>query len=135
MPTVTTAYAGDMLFETKIGAHVITADVPAAMGGKDRAPTPPDLFIASLGACVGAFVAQYCNRREIDPTSLSVDVSYEKADNPTRLQNLKVTIHLPACEVGDRREALLRVAEHCPVHETIETVEAIEFELFDKSNS
>ncbi|MFO7548551.1 MAG: OsmC family protein [Acidimicrobiia bacterium] len=135
MPTVTTNYAGSMLFETKIGSHVITADVPASMGGSDRAPTPPDLFVASLGACVGAFVAQYCDRRDIDTTGLSVDVTFEKADNPVRLENLKVRINLPDCTVGDRRAALLRVAEHCPVHETIETVESIEFELIDASGA
>ena len=57
MAKITTYYKGDMLFESKLGAHSVIIDVPAGMGGKDRGPTPPEIFIASLGSCVGAFVA------------------------------------------------------------------------------
>ena len=38
MPSITTYYKGDMLFESQIGKHTITIDVPPAMGGSDRGP-------------------------------------------------------------------------------------------------
>ena len=50
MAKITTYYKGDMLFESKLGTHSIIIDVPAGMGGTDRGPTPPELFIASLGS-------------------------------------------------------------------------------------
>jgi uncharacterized OsmC-like protein len=56
MPAITTTYQGDMAFETVLGRHRLLIDVPAAMGGQDRGPTPPELFVASLGSCVAAFV-------------------------------------------------------------------------------
>lgn len=62
MPTIETTYRGDMEFETVLGSHRLVIDAPASMGGKDRGPTPPELFVASLGSCVGAFVASYCGR-------------------------------------------------------------------------
>lgn len=135
MPTITTRYKGDMLFETQLGNHTLTTDVPPAMGGKDRGPTPPEVFVASLGACVAAFVADYCQRTGIDTRDLSVDVSFEKAENPIRLVNLKVRVNLPHGECGTRREAVLRVAEHCPVHETINSVEGIPFELISRDGT
>ena len=132
MSKITTYYKGDMLFESKLGNHDILIDVPSNMGGRDRGPTPPELFVASLGSCVGAFVANYCNQTNVDAQGMTVDITFDKAGPPTRLVNLKVKINLPNGECKNREKALLRVAEHCPVHETIATMEEIEFELVDK---
>lgn len=129
MAKITTYYKGDMLFESKLGAHSIIIDVPASMGGKDRGPTPPEIFVASLGSCVGAFVAQYCGRSGIDASDMTVDVTFDKMDNPTRLVNLKVRVDLPHGKCADRQAAIQRVAEHCPVHETIVTMQGIEFDI------
>ena len=134
MATITTTYKGDMLFETKTGNHTLQADVPPAMGGKDRAPTPPELFIASLGTCISAFVANYCGKAGVNATDMTVDVEFEKADDPTRLINLKVIIKMPNATCKNRQTAIRRVAEHCPVHETIVTLEEISFEIYDKED-
>jgi putative redox protein len=133
MAKITTYYKGDMLFESKLGNHSIVVDVPADMGGTDRGPTPPQLFIASLGSCVAAFVAQYCERTGIDSRDMTVDVSYDKVEDPTRFVNLKVTVNMPhgECDEG-RKKAILRVAQHCPVHETISTLSGVEIELLGK---
>ncbi len=132
MASITTSYKGNMLFETKIGNHAIVIDVPENMGGSDRGPMPPQLFVASLGSCIGAYVAQYCRNNSIDDTGMTVDVSFEKVDNPTRLINLKVTIRFPNGDCSARVDAIQRVAEHCPVHETIMTMKGIEVEILDK---
>lgn len=132
MAKITTYYKGDMLFESRLGDHSIVVDVPPSMGGKDRGPTPPELFVASLGSCVGAFVAQYCGRSGVDAQDMTVDVTFDKADNPTRLINLKVHVDLPHGECADRERAIRRVAEHCPVHETIVTLEGIEIDIVGK---
>ena len=99
------------------------------MGGSDRAPTPPELFIASLGSCVGAFVVNYCNNAGVDMRDMTVDVTFDKADDPTRLTNVKVTVKMPYGACGRRKDAMRRVAEHCPVHETINTIDEVDFVL------
>jgi putative redox protein len=131
MPTIRTCYMGDMLFETKLGKHTLHIDVPPTMKGKDRGPTPPQLFIASLGSCVAALVAEFCEEHGIDATGLTVDVGFEKSDHPTRLTAIRVTIALPHGKCDDRctSKAIQRVAKHCPVHETITTIDDIRFEI------
>lgn len=133
MPTIRTTYDGDMLFRTHSGSHDLVIDVPAPMGGKDRGMTPPEVFIASLGSCVGALVADYCGRSGLDATGMIVDVDFDKASDPTRLENLKVRILLPHTECGRREDAVRRVAEHCPVHETIATLGDVTFEVLDST--
>jgi len=129
MATVSTAYKGDMLFETQLGRHNVLIDVPPSMGGNDRGPTPPEFFVASLGSCVAALVANYCNNASIDITDLSVDVEFDKAEDPTRLTNVKVLIHLPHADLNGRETAILRVAERCPVHETICSMDGVEISM------
>jgi uncharacterized OsmC-like protein len=118
-----------MLFETQLGRHNVLIDVPPSMGGSDRGPTPPEFFVASLGSCVAALVANYCNNASIDITDLSVDVAFDKAEDPTRLTNVKVRIHLPQAELNGREAAILRVAERCPVHETICSMDSVEISM------
>jgi len=130
---ITTDYKGDMLFESKIGNHSIIIDVPPDMGGTDRGPTPPQIFIASLGSCIGAFVANYCNNTGIDTTDMTVDATFDKVEDPTRLVNIKVQVNLPHGDYEKRKKALLRVAEHCPVHETICNLEGIDITIQGKS--
>ena len=129
MAEVVTKYLGDMLFETQLGNHTIQIDVPGVMGGSDRGPTPPELFVASLGSCVGAFVASYCSKAEINMEGMNVVVSFDKANNPTRLTNLQVKVNMPNDGCKNREKAIQMAASHCPVHETIKTFEGMQFKL------
>jgi len=129
MAKIITHYKGDMLFESKTGKHSITIDVPADMGGEDRGPIPPQVFVASLGSCIGAFVAHYCEKNGIDDTGLTVEMSFEKAGEPTRLVDLKATVSLPNGDCGARIRAIERVADLCPVHETIKTMKGLEITI------
>lgn len=129
MAKITTRYKGNMLFESQLGKHKLTIDVPPVMGGTDRGPIPPDLFVASLGSCIGAFVAQYCENHGIDTDGMTIDMTFEKVENPTRLVDLKATVNLPKGDCKQRIEAIRRVAEHCPVHETITTMRGLEIEI------
>jgi putative redox protein len=132
MGTIVTRALGDMSFESTMGAHRLIIDVPEAMGGKGRGPTPPELFIASLGSCVAAFIASYCGQHGIDASGLEVRVDFDKDSGPpVRLVNLHVNVQLPNVAEPDQihQAALRHVAEHCPVHETIHTIGTIQFDF------
>jgi len=137
MATITTYYHGDMKFETTMGNHKLIIDVPEGMGGKDRGPQPPQLFIASIGSCVAALIAEYCNSHDTDASDMRVDISFDKEPNPTRLTNIKVKVTMPHVDCDDKRReaALKRVAHHCPVHKTIETMDNVEFEIVGQEMS
>ncbi|HDD57063.1 MAG TPA: osmotically inducible protein OsmC, partial [Thermoplasmatales archaeon] len=53
----------------KVFAHydnfVIQTDQPVVEGGEGSAPSPFDLFIASIGTCIGYYVLKFCKQREI----------------------------------------------------------------------
>ena len=133
MDVITTHHKGDMLFETQLGNHRLEIDVPDSMGGKDRGPQPPELFVASLGSCVAALVANYCNKAGLSTEGLTVDVMYEKASDPTRLADVKVNVDLPQADISGREQALKRVADRCPVHQTICSLEGVDIQVSGKA--
>lgn len=122
-------YDGDMLFSTKVGNNEVKIDVPDAMGGKDRAMTPPQLMLVSLASCSAAFAARYCNNVGIDTEGLTVELEYDKLEAPTRLTNFKMNVIVPNAP-EEKKKAILRAASHCPVKATLENFEGIEMELY-----
>lgn len=133
MPSAVTRYRGQMLFETEVGGQTVVTDVTPPMGGQGRAPTPPDLFVVSIGACVAAFVAHYCEQQGIDTRDLTVTTAFEKADKPALLTNFHVAVALPHGDCGDRLAAVERVAEHCIIHETLKALESIDIGIQDRA--
>ena len=129
MPEVTVKHMGDMKFETQIGNHKLIIDVPPEMDGKDRGPTPPQLFVASLSSCIAIFAASYCNNAGINAEGLSVSLSFDKLKDPIRLANFKAQIKIPNGDVGKREKAVIAAASHCPIHETIHLPQKVEITL------
>jgi len=129
MPEITVHHRGDMQFETTIGNHRLTIDVPPEMKGKDRGPTPPELFVASLSSCIAVFATSYCNNAGINTEGLSVTLSFDKLKDPTRLGKFKAVIKIPQDEVGKRDKAVVHAASHCPIHETIRVSSEVEITL------
>lgn len=120
-----------MLFETEVGGQRIRNDVTPAMGGKGREPTPPDYFVVSLGSCIGAFVAHYCEQQGIDTRELSVETAFEKTEKPAFLTDFRVDVTLPHADCAERRAAVERVAEHCIIHETLAHLKAVQIRIHD----
>jgi uncharacterized OsmC-like protein len=134
MSTITAVYRGDQGIEAIVGKHRLLVDAPPGLGGKGRGPTSSELFVASLGTCVAAFVGAYCDRAGLDTTDLTVDVTFDQQDDPTCLVDIEVVVNLPHADAGQREAAIRRVAEHCPVHETVEySLDVVHFEVRDRS--
>ncbi len=109
----TSRYLGGKRFETEVGSQRITTDHTGA------GPTPPDFFVTSIAACVGIYVADYCNRVGLDTRDLTVDLEYAK--DAARMFDFSVRVRLPHADLGARMGAVQRVAESCFVHQTIRT--------------
>ena len=129
MPEITVKHKDDMEFETQIGNHNLTIDIPPENNGKDRGPTPPQLFIASLSSCIAIFVASYCSNAAMQQDFNAKGLSYDKLTNPSSLGNLKAVIKIPNGDVGKREKGVIRAAELCLIQETIRLSPEVELTL------
>jgi putative redox protein len=106
-------------FMVQARSHLVLCDQPKTNGGADTGMTPPELFLASLGTCVGYHVAQYCDTRDLKCESLEVHVQGEIMPHPGRIGRIVIQVLLPIDLEPDRLDALLRTATHCTIHNTL----------------
>ncbi len=104
-------------------------DEPPQVGGTDTGPTPYEMLLGSLAACIGATLRLYANHKQIDLTGVDVELGFDRvhADDCVdcderaegwidRIQT-RVTLH---GEFDDaQRTRLEQVAKRCPVHKTL----------------
>ena len=110
--------SGKKFVATCRGQQIIT-DQPEEKEGHDQGMTPPEVFIASIGSCIGVYVLNYCKTADINPIDMILSVDWQQTKNPARISKIKVNIKLPKGEIKDRSEAILRVAHHCLLHQTL----------------
>jgi putative redox protein len=121
--------AGDR-YSVRIRDHELVTDQPLDAGGDDAGPTPTELFVAGLAACVAFYAGRFL-RRHVDASSpFSVACSYEMSvDRPARVTSVRLTVDVPTVLPDDVRDGLLRAAEHCTVHNTLRMPPAVDISL------
>ena len=84
-----------------------------------QGPNPLELFLSSLGSCVGVYALRYLNNHAITFEELTVKVKAEFSEAaPARLINIQVSVFTDA-DILDKREVFLRFIRNCPIHNTI----------------
>jgi putative redox protein len=126
---VTVVHLSGDRFAITVRGHTMTVDQPVEVGGEDTAPTPTELFIAGLASCVAFYAGRYLTRHDLDPAGLQVSASFAMGGKPNRVTDIAIQIAAPAGMPDDRRAALLAVASHCTVHNTLEQPPAVEITL------
>ena len=53
----------DFAHRIEVGAHLLTADEPHALGGQDAGPAPFDLYLASLASCTAITLRMYAQKK------------------------------------------------------------------------
>lgn len=114
---------GDRL-RVSIRDHEVFTDQPQVDGGGDTAPTPTELFLAGLAACVGFYAERFLRRNQLSTAGLKVSCSYAWAENPQRVGEIKLAVDAPSLPDA-RRAAFERVIEHCTVHNTLKHPPAV----------
>ena len=117
------------LFGISVRNHILEADQPIAAGGTDAAPTPTELFVVSLAACVAFYVRRFLTRHSLPTEGLSVGAGYTMAEHPARVGAIDVSIDVPLGVSVEQRARLLAVASHCTVHNTLERAPRVSIEL------
>jgi len=131
MPAVTVRYVDGDRFTIGIRDHEVDVDQPVSDGGEDTAPTPTELFVASLASCVAFYARRYLARHHLPSTGLRVTTDYRMGSHPARVSDLRIEIALDSAVPHDRRDALLAVASHCTVHNTLTHPPTIDVALAD----
>jgi putative redox protein len=119
MIEVTVEHIGAVQFEIRARGHVIASDQPTENGGYDEGMTPPELLLASLGACAGYYAAEYLRKHKLASEGTRVKVSAEKAKDPARMENFEIHVEIPAGLSDEHAAGVENAIHHCLIHNTL----------------
>jgi putative redox protein len=116
-------------FRVEARTHAIICDQPVENGGEDGGMTPPELMLASLGACAEFYAVQYLRTRKLDDRRVEVSVTAEKLMQPARLGDFRIHVTCPAALTPEQTEGLRRSVHHCLIHNTLLSVPQVNIQL------
>ena len=106
-------------FQATAGEHAVAVDAVVGEGGASSTMSPPQLFVAAVGACMLEFVANSCRLREIPFERLSLELACEELERPRRLGPLEATLTIEPVPSEDVKRRLIGVAQHATLVNTL----------------
>lgn len=109
--------------------HEFTGDEPESHGGTNLGPTPYDLLSAALASCTAMTLNFFARRESLPLESVEVIVRHDQIHakdcaecekSSGRVDRLTREIHLSGDLDEDQRALLLKIADRCPVHKTLQ---------------
>ncbi len=105
------------------------ADEPQVAGGTDEGPTPYEILLGALAACITTTLRLYSDYKGIPLKGVDVSLEFDRVhaedclecDNPNggMIDRIKTKITLRGTFTDAQRTRLAQVAERCPVHKTL----------------
>lgn len=112
-------------------------DEPPAAGGTDTGPTPYEMLLGSLAACITITLRVYADHKGIDLNGVDVTLEFDRVhaddcvDCDERkdgwIDRIQTSVTIRGAFDEAQRTRLVQVAERCPVHKTL----ANGVEIFD----
>lgn len=119
---------------TDIGnKFVIDTDQPAPFG-QDEAPSPFDVFLASVSACTAYFAQRYCRKWKLPHEGIKVELE-SVFDAKHVLTDIHLKVQVPENFPRDHLAGLLRNAGACPVKKAMEAPPVVTLELVEAGES
>lgn len=109
------AFGGGKKINANINGKTIFTDQPVKVGGEDSAPTPFELFLASLGTCAGIFVKSFCDQRNIPTDNIKIIEHLEFNPIDHMVSKVGIEIKIPDDFPEKYRDAMINVADLCTV--------------------
>jgi putative redox protein len=102
------------------GHHVLGADEPVGLGGRDTGADPFELLLAALGACTAMTIRMYANRKGLRLGRVNVQLRHvQRASGSDIKDRFERVISLDGQLSTEERQHLLTIAERCPVSQTL----------------
>ena len=112
-------FDGGKVITAHLHGHIIKTDQPVDGGGSNTAPSPYELFLASIGTCAGIYIKSFCDNRKIPADNIKIIQSAEYDKESGLPVNIKLDIKLPADFPEKYIASVINVAELCKVKKTI----------------
>jgi len=108
----------------KVDAHyngiTVETDQPLEDGGSGSAPSPFDLFLASIGTCTGYYVLSFCQKNNIPIENMKLITNIQRNPETHLVETIGFEIHVPKEYPEKYKNAVVKAAEACTVKRNLE---------------
>ena len=108
------SFPGGVAVDATVRQHVIHTDQPVPAGA-DSAPSPFELFLASIATCMGFYALRFCQERSLPTEGLGVSLQPLRAAAGGPVTTIDVELQLPESFPPKYVDPLKRAVDHCAV--------------------
>ena len=123
---MTVEFPGGSRVNARFGSFTVETDQPKSYGGEDAAPTPFQVFLASLATCMGFYILGFCKMRGIPPEGIKLVQKMEQSPETKMVSKIRLEIQLPPDFPRQYVSAVIRAAESCLVKKHLENPPSFE---------
>ena len=109
-------FPGGSRVDAHFGNFTVNTDQPPA----SSAPSPFEVFLASIGTCAGIYVLGFCQQRGLPTTDIRIIERVNHSQLTHMVEKIDLEIQVPATFPEKYRESLTRSAELCAVKKHLE---------------
>ncbi len=95
------------------------------------APSPYDLFLASLGTCAGLTAVGYCQEKGLSTDGMKILMDVDRDPDSRLASKVKMQLMLPAGFPEGEKAGLVEAAGHCFVKRHLETPPEFEMTIIE----
>ena len=122
-------FAGGKKVYTDYQGFTIQTDQSIEDGGDNTAPTPSDLFFASLATCSGLYALRFCESRKIDTAELKISMELQSHPQTHMVEKIVFKIILPPEFPEKYTPALIKSINLCYGKKHFEQPPEFEFDV------
>ncbi len=119
-------FPGGLRVEAIHEGYRIRTDQQVLAGGEGTAPSPFDLFLASIGTCAGYYALRFLQQRNLDTEGLAVTLTAVPGDPGRHVRTVRIEVTLPPAFPEKYRDAILRAIDQCAVKRHLVEPPAVE---------
>ena len=113
-------FPGGAKVDVHFGDFTVNTDQPPTGGGEGSAPTPFEIFLASIGACAGIYVVGFCKQRGLPAEGIRIVERVQRSMQTGMVEQIDLEIQAPPNFPEKYLPSLVRSAELCAVKKHLE---------------
>ena len=112
--TMSISFPGGVAVDATFNGNTVRTDQPRPLG-EDAAMSPFDLFLASIGTCMGFYALRFCQERGLSTEGLALTLDSVRDPERKLVTTLKIALQLPRDFPEKYIQPMRRAVDHCAV--------------------
>lgn len=129
MSLVEVSFPGGKKVDASIKGFTVSTDQPIQAGGENSAPSPFDLFLASIATCAGIYAVSFCQSKNLSTEGLKLGMDAERDPNTGLMSKISLNLSLPEGFPDKYKAAIQKSMELCTVKKHLTDPPSFEISL------